>query len=213
MQRIKRFLNRLLAFVEFWIVYSLGKVFGISLIVRYLRNPNPQITVKLLRKFGATIGEKTTIKRSLLIDNAYEDEHSAGNFRYLEIGENCYIGDSVYFDLANKITLENNVVISGQVSFITHADCNRSKFLTQKFPRKCQLISVNNGAWICVRATILPGVTVGENSVVAANSLVKEDLKSFTVYAGLPAKNIKKLDNLGKQLDLDNGKRIKKSSN
>jgi len=197
MQIVKRFINHLLTFAEFWIVYSLGKVFGISIIVRYLRNPNPKITVRLLRNFGATIGEKSTIKRSLLIDNSYEDKNSAGDFSYLYIGDNCYIGDSVYFDLANKIILDNNVVISGQVSFITHADCNRSNFLAQKFPRKCQSIFVNNGAWICFKATILSGVTVDKNSVVAANALVRENVNSFTVYAGLPAKNIKNIDNSG----------------
>jgi hypothetical protein len=61
----------------------------------------------------------------------YEDENSAGDFRFIKVAKNCYIGDCVYFDLANKIVLEDNIIISDQVSFITHSDCNRSKYLSQ----------------------------------------------------------------------------------
>jgi acetyltransferase-like isoleucine patch superfamily enzyme len=197
---IKRLVRALLFFPEFLIVYALGKIFGISLIVRYLRNPNPQITVKLLRSFGATIGERTTIKRSIILDNVYEDEHSARNFRYLKLGNNCYIGDCVYFDLSNQIILENNVVVSGQVSFVTHSDCNRSEYLSQKFPRQCQPIQVDDGTWIGFGATILSGVTIGKNSVIGAKSLLKEDVKEQVLYAGVPAKRIKDIDDCVKAL-------------
>ena len=52
--------------------------FGISFLVRYLRNPNPRLTVRLLRAFGARVGNRTTFKRSLILDNTYEDENSTG---------------------------------------------------------------------------------------------------------------------------------------
>ena len=113
---IRRIINRLICLIVFVRVYSAGKILGISSVVRYLRNPNPRVSVRLLRAFGARIGRRTTIKRSLFLDNVWEDENSAGDFSNISIGENCYIGDGVYFDLANKILVEDDVVVSGQVS-------------------------------------------------------------------------------------------------
>jgi len=176
--------------VEFLLVYGLGKVFGISMVVRYLRNPNPAVIIKLLRGFGASVGEKTTVKRTLVIDNAYEDKNSVGDFRNLKIGRNCYIGDDVFFDLSNEIIIGDNTVISGRVSIITHADCHRSVFLSQHFPRECQPVHISNGVWLGFGATILSGVIVGPNSVVASDSLLREDVPPQTVFAGVPAKKI-----------------------
>jgi acetyltransferase-like isoleucine patch superfamily enzyme len=195
MYLIQKILNYLGKNLEFYLVYASGKLFGISVVVKYLRNPNPQITVKLLRSFGCTIGNKTTFKGSLLLDNVYEDENSAGNFQHLIIGDNCYIGDHVYFDLSNKIILRDNVLISGKVSFVTHADCNRSDYLVKHFPRKCQQIEVGQGSWIGFDATLLAGVNIGVNSVISAKSLVRSDVESQTVYAGIPAKKIKDIEN------------------
>jgi len=190
---LKKKVGKLLILSQFYFHLLVGKIFGISHVVRYLRDPDPLITVKLLRAFGAKIEKGTTIKRTIYIDNVYEDENSTGDFSYLKIGNNCYIGDCTYFDLANEVIIGNDVVISGCVSFVTHADCNRSKYLEKILPRTCKKIIVQDGAWIAFKATILNGVTIGENSVVAANSLVKEDVEKYCVYAGIPAKQIKSL--------------------
>lgn len=188
---MRKFFLRLVAAAEFYAILISGKFFSISYVVRYLRNPNPIITVKLLKKFGATIGDKSTIKRTLFIDNCYEDQDSKGDFSNIFIGSNCYIGDCVYFDLANKIIIEDNAVISGKVSFITHADCNRSEFLTEKFPRKSASILIENNVWIGFGTTILSGVKVGEKTVVGAHSLVKSNVDPFSIITGIPARKIK----------------------
>lgn len=187
--------RKIIIFIEFLIIFALGKVFGISLIIRYLRNPNPHITVRLLRAFGAVIGDGATIKRSFIIDNSYEDTNSSGDFSYLAIGQNCYIGDGVYVDLSNQVILADDVVVSGHASFLTHTDCNRSSYLSKKYPRQCKSIQVNQGAWIGFGATILSGITVGEYAVVAAHALVNQDIESRFMYAGVPAKKIKNLKN------------------
>ncbi len=179
--------------VEYYLVLLSGTIFGLSSIVRYLRNPNPQITVRVLRAFGATIGEKTTFKRSVFIDNSFEDQHSAGDFSYFKVGSNCYIGDCVYIDLSNEIILEDNVVVAGQVSFITHADCNRSKYLESQFSRRCEPIRVSEGAWIGFRAMILSGVEVGKRTIVAADSLLRENASAHSVYSGIPARKYKEI--------------------
>lgn len=188
-------IRKFISFSEFLLIFILGKVFGISLVVRYLRNPNPNVTIRLLRAFGAIIGNKTTIKRSFMIDNAYEDKNSSGDFSHLIVGQNCYIGDGVYIDLANQVILADNVVVSGHVSFLTHTDCNRSSYLNKKYPRQCKSIQVSQGVWIGFGATVLAGVTVNECAVIAAHALVNKDVEPKVMYAGVPAKSIKKLEN------------------
>lgn len=185
--------RKLFIFIKFYYHLLAGKIFGISYIVGYLRNPDPLISVRLLQAFGARIGKGTTIKRSIYLDNVYRDQNSTGDFSYLKIGNNCYIGDCTYFDLANEIIIGNNVVISGGVSFVTHADCNRSKYLEKVYPRTCKKIVVQDGAWIAFRATVLNGVTIGENALIAAHSLVQKDVEKYCLYGGIPAKKLKSL--------------------
>lgn len=177
--------------LEYYFILIIAKIIGISSVIKYLRNPNPKITIRLLKTFGAKIGDRTTIKRSIFLDNVYEDENSTGDFSHLEIGKNCFIGDCTFFDLANKVIIEDNVVVSAKVSFITHADCNRSSHLQKLYPRTCKKITVKSGAWIALGATLLNGVNIGKNSVVAAHALVNKNVEESSVYGGIPATKIK----------------------
>ena len=56
-----------------------------------------------------------------------------------------------------------------------------------------QKVTIKKGAWLGANVTVLPGVTIGENSVVAAGALVNKDVEPNSVYAGIPAKKIKEL--------------------
>jgi putative colanic acid biosynthesis acetyltransferase WcaF len=171
----------------------LGRIVGIQHIVRYLRNPDPRLTPSLLKAFGAKIGERTTFKRTVYFDNVTEDVNSARDFSHLEIGNNCYIGDGVYFDLAGQIVLGENVVVSARSSFITHQDCNRSPFLSKQFPRKCGSIVVKDNSWVAFQSCILHGVTIGPKSVVAAYSLVRSDVEELSIHGGIPSKQLGRL--------------------
>jgi acetyltransferase-like isoleucine patch superfamily enzyme len=55
-------------------------------------------------------------------------------------------------------------------------------------------IVIKRKAWIGAAATILPGVTIGENSVVAAGAVVSKDVPDNTIVGGIPAKVLKNLD-------------------
>jgi acetyltransferase-like isoleucine patch superfamily enzyme len=181
------------AAVHYCMVVLAGRLFGLPVVVRYLRNPNPRVTARILQAFGAEIGENTTFKRSIYIDNSYEDENSAGDFRFLRVGRNCYIGDEVYFDLAHTVYIGDNSVVSGRVSLLTHADCNRSRFVSSCFPRSCAPLTVGAGAWIGFGATLLPGCQVGDEAVVAAGALLRAHAPTRTLYAGVPAKLVRTL--------------------
>jgi acetyltransferase-like isoleucine patch superfamily enzyme len=58
-------------------------------------------------------------------------------------------------------------------------------------------ISIGNNVWIGINVTIVGPVNVGDNVIIGANSLVLGDLESNSVYAGTPAKLIRKLDSNG----------------
>jgi acetyltransferase-like isoleucine patch superfamily enzyme len=133
-------------------------------------------------------------KGHLIIDNACEDKNSTGDFSHLSVGDNCYIGMGVYFDLSNRITIHDNVVISGNVSFITHADCNRSIELAAAFPRRCEPVVIEEGAWIAFGATVAAGVTVGAKAVIAAGAVLLEDAQPRHLYGGVPARIIRIID-------------------
>jgi len=55
-------------------------------------------------------------------------------------------------------------------------------------------IHIRKNAWIGAGATILPGVTIGENAVVAAGAVVSKDVPTNTIVGGVPAKIIKSID-------------------
>lgn len=55
-------------------------------------------------------------------------------------------------------------------------------------------ILIGDGCWIGANVTILPGVSIGDGCIIGAGSVVTKDCKSNTLYAGCPAKEIRKLD-------------------
>jgi acetyltransferase-like isoleucine patch superfamily enzyme len=106
----------------------------------------------------------------------------------IKIGKNVFINfDCVFLDLGG-ITIEDNVLIAPKVSLLSEGH--------PVFPNKRQSlvpghIHIRKNAWIGAGATILPGVTVGENAVVAAGAVVSKDVPANTVVGGVPAKTIK----------------------
>ena len=167
---------------------------GLRYVVKYLRSPRPEITCDLLRWYNATVGEGTIIKRTLYIDNAYEDQDSTRDLSRIVLGSNVYLGDCVYIDLASEVRIDKDAVVAAKVALVTHRDCNRSSYLTSKYPREAKRVWIREEAWVGVGATLLHGVTVGRRSVVAAGAVVTKDVPDSTVVAGIPARVIKRID-------------------
>ncbi len=107
---------------------------------------------------------------------------------FTRIGKNVFINSDCSFLDIGGITIEDEVLIGPKVSIITEGhpiDPKDRKSLIVK------PIVIKRNAWIGAGATILPGVTVGENSVVAAGAVVAKDVPANTVVAGVPAKYTK----------------------
>ena len=115
---------------------------------------------------------------------------------YIDYGKHIFMGNNVYCNMdcvfldVNTITIGNNVMLGPRVNLFTaghpiDADVRISD-LEFGLP-----IVIEDKVWIGGNATILPGVTVGENSIVAAGAVVTKDVPEFGVVGGVPAKLIK----------------------
>lgn len=90
---------------------------------------------------------------------------------------------------AGTITIEDGVQVAANVQLISNNhDLQDRKILT------CKPVLLKRNCWIGAGATILPGVTVGENAVVGAGSVVTKDVEDNTVVAGNPARIIKRIE-------------------
>lgn len=86
------------------------------------------------------------------------------------------------------ITIEDNVLIAPKVSLLSEGHPLSPDARQSLVPGP---IHIKKNAWIGAAATILPGVTVGENPVVAAGAVVSKDVPANTVVGGIPAKQVK----------------------
>ena len=117
---------------------------------------------------------------------------------YSDFGENIHIGKNVSVNHActfmdrGGITIEDNVLIGPKANLIT---TNHPINPSERRATISQPIVIKKGAWIGVGATILPGVTIGENSIVAAGAVVSKDVPNNAIVGGIPAKFIKSITN------------------
>lgn len=106
----------------------------------------------------------------------------------LKLGKNVFINHNCTCMTAGSITIDDGVMIGPQVTLLTaNHDFDDHNVII------CKPIHICKNAWIGARATILPGVTIGENSIVAGGAVVTKDVESNVIVGGNPAKVIKRL--------------------
>lgn len=110
--------------------------------------------------------------------------------QHTQIGKNVFINfDCVFLDMGG-ITIDDNVQIAPKVSLLTESHPIEPEDRQSLVPKP---IHIKKNAWIGAGATILQGVTIGENSVVAAGAVVSKDVPDNVIVGGVPAKIIKKI--------------------
>ena len=110
------------------------------------------------------------------------------------LGKNVTIGNnvSIMYNLlcmaGGGVFIEDGALIAANCSLISNNhDFYERAILT------CKPVVIKRNAWIGAGSTILPGVTIGENAIVAAGSVVTKDVAANTVVGGVPAKFIKNI--------------------
>jgi putative colanic acid biosynthesis acetyltransferase WcaF len=129
-----------------------------------------RIRIEIIRFFGAKVGKRLILRHGFRV-------HFPWN---LEIGDDCWIGEEVWFINHEKITIGSNVCISQRSIICSGGHDYRSTSL--EYAHKPVLIE--DGAWICLDAKVLPGVTIGECSVVSAGEIVRKSLPDYSMLVG-----------------------------
>ncbi|RYC67610.1 MULTISPECIES: sugar O-acetyltransferase [Spirosoma] len=110
--------------------------------------------------------------------------------RFIRLGKNIFINHACSFLDIGGIIIEDDVQIGPRVNLTSENHPLDPADRTTLIPRP---VVIKRNAWIGAGATILPGVTVGENAIVAAGAVVSRDVPPNTVVAGVPARVVKSL--------------------
>jgi putative colanic acid biosynthesis acetyltransferase WcaF len=140
-------------------------------------NPSSGLKVRLLRLFGAKVGKGVVLKPTINVKYPWN----------LEIGDYSWIGEHAWLDSLDKIKIGNNCCISQGVYFCT----GNHDWTDPAFGLVVKPITVEDGAWVGARATVLPGVTIASHSIVAAGTVMSKDTEPYMIYSGNPAVAVK----------------------
>ncbi|WP_415930427.1 acyltransferase, partial [Zhenpiania hominis] len=112
----------------------------------------------------------------------------------ITVGKNVFINTGCRFQDQGGIRIGDHVLIGHNVVLATlnHDFAPYNRATMHPAP-----IHIEDRVWIGANATVVPGVTIGENSIVAAGAVVTKDVPPNTIVGGVPAKVLKRIDENG----------------
>ncbi|MBY0487468.1 MAG: acyltransferase [Flavobacteriaceae bacterium] len=116
----------------------------------------------------------------------------------IKIGNNVIFNTDIHIGCINQIEIGDNCLFASRIYITDHHHGDTSEGMIAIIPAKRPLISkgavkIENNVWVGEGVVIMPGVTIGENSIIGANSVVTKSVPKNSVFAGIPAKFIKQL--------------------
>lgn len=155
-------------------------------------------TIRLCVEMNATATDVNQVRNRLsdIIGNQIDESTTIfppfyTNFgRFISLGKNVFINHACSFLDIGGITIEDDVQIGPRVNLTSENHPLDPHDRKTVIPRS---VVIKRNVWIGAGATILPGVTVGENSIVAAGAVVNRDVPANTVVAGVPARVVRGL--------------------
>ncbi len=160
-----------------------SKLYGESTFINSIKKLDKQLVLPAMRILKAKIGKNCDIETGITF-------HNCTDFSRLEIGSNVHIGKNCFFDLRDKIVIGSNCTISMGTTIITHQDMGKSN-LNILYPPTKKAVIIGDNVYIGANSTILMGTVIGNETIIAAGALVKGELKSNSIYAGIPTKWIR----------------------
>lgn len=112
-----------------------------------------------------------------------------GGLGAISIGDRCFINAGAMVTARESVTIGSDVALAYD-AFVTDSDDHG----LEGGPTRTEPVTIEDGAWIGARAIVLPGVTVGRRSVVAAGAIVTRDVPADTLVAGQPSREVRKLN-------------------
>lgn len=162
---------------------------GLIRVLNYLTNhvvnhvPSFAVRHAWYRRLGVTIGRGSGVHMS-----CYVWFYGPRQVRRtgLVIGNHTRINRGCCLDGRGRLTIGDNVSISPEVAIIT----TQHSWRRAGFELESRDVRIDDHAWIGMRATILPGSTIGRGAVVAAGAVVSGEVPPMTVVAGVPARPV-----------------------
>ena len=139
------------------------------------------------------IGDNTCFGKGCVI-SAWKKYHESNYIPKIDIGDSCHFGEYNHITSINYIKIGNNV-LTGRWITITDNAHGDTKLTRNIPPIKRQLYSkggveIGNNVWIGDKVTILPGIIIGDNCIIGANSVVTQNIPSNSIAVGNPIRII-----------------------
>jgi putative colanic acid biosynthesis acetyltransferase WcaF len=127
----------------------------------------------LLRLFGATVGKGLVLKVRVRIKYPWR----------LVIGDHCWLGEDVWIDNLEQVTIGNHVCLSQGAMLLT----GNHDYSKPDFPYRLGKITLQDGVWLGARSVVCPGVVAGSHAILTVNSVATRNMESWQVFSGNPA--------------------------
>lgn len=149
--------------------------------------------LKVATPWRIRIGRETRIGEHCWLNCQDPPDHARP---CLEIGDSTFIGRFCHINAFSQVIIESNVLVADRVhiSDATHLYEDTMVPIRNQGDTFVAPVYLREGCWIGTGVTILPGVEIGRNAVVAANSVVRSSVPDYVIAAGNPARPIKRLD-------------------
>lgn len=162
----------------------------IRAVIRYMTNHIiahfPSHTIRLAW-YRSVLGWRIDPRVGILMGQYVQMAGVRTSGKKVAIGEGTVINQGCLLYTTGGLVIGKNVSISAGAWLVTGShDMN-----DPQFPDFYKPITINDYAWIGMRATILGGVTIGEGAVVMAGAVVSKDVPPYTVVGGVPAKVVR----------------------
>ena len=165
--------------------------------------------LRKMEEYNATTSDQGELRQKILKEmlgacgeNCYIEPPFHGNWG----GKNLFFGDNVYANFNLTVVDDVEIIVGNNVMFAPNVTLTTTNHpiapeLRRKAYQYCKKIVIKDNVWLCSNVVVLPGVTIGENSVIAAGSIVTKDIPANVVAMGIPCRVVREIteEELAKQ--------------
>ena len=146
----------------------------------------PRLRALIYRLLGIRIGRSTLIRGRINLTGP------PGCSSRLTIGSYCFVTTPLHIDLNSDVLVGDHVTIGHDVAMVTsaHEIGEPDRRCGKQVPAP---IRIGDGCWIGAHVLLLPGVVLGEGSIIAAGAVVSSNVEPHTIAGGVPARLIRRL--------------------
>ena len=172
-----------------------------KLILSYIFNPLALFRMGRVGRFvDIRMGLKVNSPKNIYIGNHVKIDRMSRLSSYeggrIEIEDNCYIGQFFSVMAGGDIIIKKNTLIASYVAIIgeNHSMNPEAGMRYGNQPLIKQNVLIGENCWVGEKVIILPGVEIGDWSIIGAGSLVNRSIPAYSIAVGNPAKVIKRYD-------------------